>query len=61
MKSRKEITVVFTVDEEPTPGMFYDPQDFVAQAWFSVKHKLQAYKPELVTGSVKNAHPSKTR
>ena len=55
MRKRKQITVVFTVEEEWVPGAFYDPQDFADSAMNAIRHCMSTYCPELVETKVEDA------
>lgn len=52
MRKRHEITIVFNVNEEWTPGMFYDPQDFVDSVTADILHSLSAYKPTILRAEI---------
>lgn len=45
---KHEITIVFQVNEEMVPGMFYDPQDFVDSTTADILYRLSAYKPVIL-------------
>jgi hypothetical protein len=52
MNNRVKVSIEFTVKEEPVPGLFHDPQDFVRSVTEDIVFRLQAYKPEIVSSNV---------
>lgn len=53
-RKRKKVTIVFTVNEEWVPGMFYDPQDFADTVTRDLLYRLTTYKPEVVSTKVED-------
>lgn len=52
--NRKQITLVFSVNEEWVPGAFYDPEDFAISASRAIKDILISYKPEIISTKVED-------
>ena len=61
MFRRKQITVIFTVEEECMPGLFYDPEDFATQAFKAIQGRIPAYKPLLVSTLVEDTEEYSSR